>query len=75
MPTNTAIDQPSPLLKEQEVAKILKLEVSTLRRWRWEGRGIPFLKLEGAVRYDINTVREYLSSQRRTSTSDTGEAA
>ncbi len=70
MPTNTAIDQPSPLLKEQEVAKMLRLEVSTLRRWRWEGRGIPYLKIEGAVRYDIAVVREYLNNRRRTSTSD-----
>ena len=73
MSTSIAIDQPQPLLKEQEAANLLNLKVATLRRWRWEGRGPRFLKIEGAIRYDPDALRAYLANRERTSTSDPGE--
>ena len=59
-------------LHETEVAKILSIKVSTLRRWRWAGTGPAFLKIGAAVRYDPAVLRSYLEGQVRTSTSDPG---
>jgi predicted site-specific integrase-resolvase len=66
------IDFQPHLLKESEAAKRLAVEVATLRRWRWAGKGPRFLKIEGAVRYDPNDLAEFISASRRNSTSDTG---
>ena len=63
------------LLKENEAAALLRLEVSTLRRWRWAGTGPPFLKIGAAVRYDPAVLQSYLAERVRTSTSDPGNQA
>ena len=59
------------LLDEVEAAEILTLKVTTLRRWRWSGDGPEFIKLGSAVRYDRETLAEWLDERRRRSTSDT----
>ncbi len=66
--------QPS-LLKESEAARILNVEIATLRRWRWAGKGPRFLKIGGAVRYGPADLEAFISEARRTSTSDDGTAA
>ncbi len=60
------------LLHETEVAKILSVKVSTLRRWRWAGEPPPFIKIGAAVRYDPQALKDYLTERVRTSTSDPG---
>jgi predicted DNA-binding transcriptional regulator AlpA len=60
------------LLHEAEVAKILSIKVSTLRRWRWAGEGPKFIKIGAAVRYDPQALKDYLAGRVRTSTSDVG---
>ena len=60
------------LMKESETAKILGVKVSTLRRWRWAGRGPVFCKIESAVRYDPEDIAAFVAANRRKSTSDTG---
>ncbi len=60
------------LLHETETAKILSVKVSTLRRWRWAGQPPPFIKVGAAVRYDPQTLKDYLVARERTSTSDPG---
>ena len=62
-------------LHETEVAKILSIKVSTLRRWRWAGTGPAFLKIGAAVRYDPAVLQSYLAERVRTSTSDPGNQA
>ena len=64
--------RPQRLLKEDEVAEFLNMEVSTLRRWRWAGRGPVYRKLGAAVRYDAADLRDFIEASRRTSTSDSG---
>lgn len=68
----------SILLKEQEVAKKIGLSVHWLRRARWAGGGIPFIKIAdgpgGAVRYRQEDVEAFIASRVRKSTSDTGAA-
>lgn len=58
------------LLKEHEAARLLSVEVATLRRWRWGGRGPCFLKIGGAVRYALSDLNEFIQSSRRQSTSE-----
>ncbi len=58
-----------PLMNEREAARQLGLKVSTLRRWRWQGRELEFIKIGHAVRYDPDVVNAYIEARRRTSTS------
>ena len=62
-------------MTESDAAEYLNLAVSTLRRWRWAGRGVPFIKIGGAVRYDLQDLDGYIEAGRRFSTSDPGRAA
>ena len=63
------------LLHETEVAKILSMKVATLRRWRWSGDGPRFIKVGSAVRYDPQTLKDYLAERERSSTYDPGDTA
>ena len=69
---NTHFSTPPALLKETEVAAVLNLEVSTLRRWRWAGKGPVFRKFGAAVRYDAEDLQSFIDAARRNSTSDAG---
>lgn len=64
------------LLNEQETAEMVNMSVAWLRRARWSGGGIPFIKLNegrgGAVRYRREDVEAFITSRLRKSTSDTG---
>jgi hypothetical protein len=61
------------LLDETVAAHVLGLSVKTLRRWRWAGKGPAFRKIGRAVRYSASDLEAFISSARRTSTSDAGE--
>lgn len=56
------------LLREAEAASALGLAVSTLRRWRWAGRGPVFVKLGRAVRYDPVELAAFIGANQRLST-------
>jgi predicted DNA-binding transcriptional regulator AlpA len=60
-----AITLPEALLKERELARILGLSLTSLRRWRLIGRGPRYLKLGAAVRYQAKDVSAWLDSQAR----------
>jgi len=72
MPEQIQLQQ--PLLKEHEAAAFLAVEVATLRRWRWAGKGPSFLKIGGAVRYELTALEAFIEASRRRSTSDPGTA-
>ena len=59
------------LVKEAAAAEILGLSVCTLRGWRWSGKGPGYLKFGRAVRYDLETLQEFIDQARRESTSQT----
>jgi hypothetical protein len=67
------------LLTEKETAELVGLSVHWLRRMRWAGGGIPFVKISsgrgGAVRYRREDVENFISARVRRSTSDPGTAA
>lgn len=57
------------LVDEHEAARILRLSVKTLRRWRWAGRPPRFIKIGSAVRYDPADLQNLIEAGRRDSTS------
>ena len=52
------------LLTAEEVAVLTGLAVETLAQWRSQRRGIPYLKIGRAVRYDASDVQQYLEGCR-----------
>ncbi len=52
------------LLTAEEVAAMTGLCIETLAQWRSQKRGIPYLKLGRAVRYDPEDVQAYLQGCR-----------
>ncbi len=60
----------APLLKEHEAAEYLSVGIATLRRWRWAGKGPPFLKIGGAVRYNLSDLVAFVEQSKRLITSD-----
>jgi predicted DNA-binding transcriptional regulator AlpA len=60
------------LVNEIEAALRLGLCPTTLRRWRWAGTGPSFIKLGGAVRYDVAEIERFIEAGVRQSTSDLG---
>lgn len=67
------------LLNENQVAQMTGMSVFWLRRMRWRGGGIPYIKLgvgaRAAVRYRQEDVETYIADRMRESTSDAGTAA
>ena len=63
----------SKLMTEFETAAKLGMSVHWLRRKRWQGGGIPFIKMTdgGAFRYSEEIVNDYINAHYRTSTKDT----
>lgn len=50
------------LLTQQETAALLKVSVSTLKRWRTVGTGPRYLRVGRAVRYRRSDVEAWLRS-------------
>ena len=63
------------LFTQQEMAEKRKCSEKTLERERISGKGCPFVRLGARIYYRRLDWEEFLLSQRRTSTSDIGEAA
>jgi excisionase family DNA binding protein len=61
---NHSITKPVSLLTEKDVAKMLNVNVQTLRNWRFQGRGLPYMKLGRAVRYDAAEVSGFIEACR-----------
>ncbi|MFZ5517670.1 MAG: helix-turn-helix transcriptional regulator [Candidatus Zhuqueibacterota bacterium] len=51
-------------LTEKQVAEITKFALSTLRNYRFLGKGIPYIKIGKSVRYNYTDVIEYMESFR-----------
>lgn len=63
---------PPTLLRPTEAARALGLHPQTLANLRHEGRGPEFVKIGAAVRYDADTLREYVEANTKTSTRRAG---
>lgn len=51
-----------PLLIDTEVARITKCSISSVRKWRVQGRGPLFFRLGNSVRYKEQDVLHYVQS-------------
>jgi predicted DNA-binding transcriptional regulator AlpA len=60
----------STYITEREASKITCMSIAWFQRDRWQGGGIPFVKLGRAVRYKLSDVVTYMESRKRWSTSD-----
>lgn len=48
------------LLCERKTSRMLGVSIAALRRWRREGRGPQFTRLERCVRYDLRAIERFL---------------
>lgn len=46
---------------EKQAARMLAVSIAALRRWRREGRGPEFTRLERCVRYNIKSIECWLA--------------
>lgn len=53
---------PNRLVNEKYVAEMTGIPVRSLQQQRFLGRGMPYIKLGKAVRYDLQDVMEYLEA-------------
>ena len=51
-------------LTEKEVSKVTGFSVYTLRNWRNQKKGIPYLKMTKSIRYKPEDVCSYLEENR-----------
>ena len=49
------------MLSERQTARLLAVSVAALRRWRREGRGPRFARVEGCIRYDLRAIERFLA--------------
>lgn len=62
--------EPVRHLNQRQLADRWDLSEATLERWRSEGIGPIFLKLQGQVRYRIEDIEEFETNSLRKSTSE-----
>ncbi len=53
------------LLTETEVAEKLEVTKPCLRRWRFEGRGLPFIRVGRLVRYKSEDLETFINKNRQ----------
>jgi hypothetical protein len=58
------------LINEHEASNILGRSVPTLRKDRWAGTGVPFIKIGSSVRYSVKDLQEYIALHRMQSTTE-----
>lgn len=63
------------LLNEKEVAELIGMSVHWLRRMRWAGGGIPYMRMNplgkrGAIRYRPEDIESFCTARVRRSTSE-----
>jgi predicted DNA-binding transcriptional regulator AlpA len=59
-----------PLLHPRDAARILNVSMSWLAKARLSGDGPRYVKIGRAVRYPESSLREFIKSRTRTSTSE-----
>jgi len=50
-------------INENEVSAITGLSVQTLRNWRFQGKGIPYVKAGRSIRYSYQDVITYMEER------------
>jgi predicted DNA-binding transcriptional regulator AlpA len=54
-------------IDEKQVSKLTGLALQTLRNWRGQGRGFPYVKIgRRSIRYDIDDILKYMGARKIT---------
>ena len=53
-----------PLITEGEAASVLRVSITSVRRWRREGRGPVYRKLGRIVRYRPGDLADFIAASR-----------
>lgn len=64
-------DDHTELLDTHDLARLLKLQHQTLRKWRSQGGGPAFIRLGGRVRYRRASIERWLAEKTVQSSSAT----
>ncbi len=64
--TNEVASGLAQMINEKQAAAVLSVSVAALRRWRREGRGPEFTRLERCVRYSIRAVENFVAENAST---------
>ena len=51
-------------ITEIEVSNITGIAVQTLRNWRHERRGFPYVKVGRSIRYELDEIDEYMQERK-----------
>jgi hypothetical protein len=62
------VNVPEPLITEGEAATILRVSLTSLRRWRRQGSGPVYRKLGRTVRYRPEDLADFVGSALRRET-------
>ena len=54
----------NPPVNEHEAARLIGVAVQSLRNWRHQRKGPPYLKISRSVRYKIEDLESYMNSKR-----------
>ena len=57
-----------PLVTEDETARLLRVSLTSVRRWRREGRGPVYRKIGRSVRYRREDLADFIATSRRIET-------
>ncbi len=52
----------SNLVRECEAARLLGVSVASMRRWRREGRGPAYVRVEGCIRYRVADLQAFMAA-------------
>jgi predicted DNA-binding transcriptional regulator AlpA len=53
------------VVREREAARLMGISTAALRRWRREGRGPKFIRMERCIGYMLTDLETYLASPER----------
>lgn len=56
-------------LEARDLAERWNVHLDTLKKWRWNGRGPQFLKLNGKIVYPLDQIIEFEKARKCASTS------
>jgi predicted DNA-binding transcriptional regulator AlpA len=57
-------NETTSFINENQVATLTGLSVNTLRGWRFNGKGFPYVKVGRSVRYQYQDVIAYMEDRR-----------
>jgi predicted site-specific integrase-resolvase len=60
-------------LHQADLARRWNVSPRTLERWRWLGKGPPYLKIGGRVAYRLEDIEAFEAAQIRTISGSTGD--